>query len=281
MKRNKERQGKLLSIGEVADRLQVSPDVARSLVDSGELSAVRTPGGHRKVRPNDLGRLETTWEAGARRPAKGRSENRDAGNRASTPSGRQDRAPTRAMDFELREAIAAEQAEAREAAAAADRLRLAELKKTGARIAQFNGLSPEWHAKVIEQLERSITPERVPTWVSQVEAEAIVKACVDKVVAEYWEATARLRDKERARQHGDWLITYGRSYAATQTTSWDEPERGQARREAERALREEVRPDWTEADAKDLVDDVLAEFEEEDPEDEEENEFDEDDEEVD
>lgn len=257
-----QKQKKLVSIGEVARRLGVSVDVARSLVDKGELPAARTAGRHRLVHPEDLERLETAWASRRRQPNDARRGGGEAPRPSSSRSHLNDDDPDEDADFEFREAIAAAQAGTREAAAGADRHRLEELKRTGARIAQFSGMPPEWHAKVIEQLERCITRERVPPWLSEFEAQSIVRGCVDKVVGEYREAAAQQREKEQARKDVDSLITYGKRYAGTRTITWEEPERSRACREAERALRDEMRRGWSEADARDLVDDVLDEFEE-------------------
>src|SRR2546427_10412930 len=57
---------RLLSIGEVAKRLRVSVDVVRSLTESGKLKGVRTGGGHRRYRPEEVER----WKATRRAPAK-------------------------------------------------------------------------------------------------------------------------------------------------------------------------------------------------------------------
>ena len=75
------------------------------------------------------------------------------------------------------------------------------------------------------------------------------------------------------------LIASGKGYAQSETWDWDDPEKDRARREVERALRDQVRADFTEADVKDLVDDVLAQWEDdEDDEDEEDEEREADDE---
>src|SRR5438876_12195619 len=57
---------RLLSIGEVAKRLRVSVDVVRSLTENATLKAVRTGGGHRRCRPEEVER----WKATKRAPAK-------------------------------------------------------------------------------------------------------------------------------------------------------------------------------------------------------------------
>src|SRR5207237_5383142 len=60
---------RLLSIGEVAKRLRVSVDVVRSLTESGKLKAIRTGGGHRRYRPEEVERYKGKGLAATKRPA--------------------------------------------------------------------------------------------------------------------------------------------------------------------------------------------------------------------
>ena len=62
-----------LSVGEAAKRLGVSVDVVRSLVERGELRAIRTGGGHRRIRDDDVERRRTTQRASRSGPQVRRS----------------------------------------------------------------------------------------------------------------------------------------------------------------------------------------------------------------
>ena len=62
-----------LSVGEAAKRLGVSVDVVRSLVKSGELRAIRTGGGHRRIRDDDVERRRKSQRASRNGPQVRRS----------------------------------------------------------------------------------------------------------------------------------------------------------------------------------------------------------------
>jgi len=51
------RDGTLLTVGEAAERLKVSPATVRRWTTAGDLRAERTEGGHRRYRPEDVDRL--------------------------------------------------------------------------------------------------------------------------------------------------------------------------------------------------------------------------------
>jgi len=61
----------MLTIGAVAARLRISATAVRDAMDRGQLPAVRTPGGHRRVRAGDVERLRHALhqEAGERTTA--------------------------------------------------------------------------------------------------------------------------------------------------------------------------------------------------------------------
>lgn len=49
--------GTWLTVGETADRLRVSVETVRRWIESGDLTAGRTPGGHRRVSAASVQRL--------------------------------------------------------------------------------------------------------------------------------------------------------------------------------------------------------------------------------
>lgn len=49
--------GTWLSVGEAAERLRVGAETVRRAIDSGRLTAGRTPGGHRRVSAASVERL--------------------------------------------------------------------------------------------------------------------------------------------------------------------------------------------------------------------------------
>lgn len=51
------RSGKLVSVGDAAGQLQVSPGTVRNWIDKGYIRAVRLPSGHRKVPEAEISKL--------------------------------------------------------------------------------------------------------------------------------------------------------------------------------------------------------------------------------
>ncbi len=275
--------GRLLSIGEVADRLGVSVDVVRSMEERGELGAIRTTGGHRRFRVEDVGRLKAKLHATHSKFLTGRSET-STRRTATHPKPRPrpvepnlaesdieeeaDPDDLEASEAERRAAKeqAAAEAQARAAETDAERRRLEGLKKYGLELASWALLPTEWRARVVEDLEHCVTSKRLPVWNSTADAQQMVKARVDSIIEEYHDEEERRREEDDEQRRIASLTAYGNSYARSETWNWDSSDRDRARRDVERALREEVKADWTEADVKDLVDDELAEWEEDEPE---------------
>jgi len=292
---------RLLSIGEVAKRLRVSVDVVRSLTDSGELKAARTGGRHRRYKPEEVDRYRTKGrirgrERQAEPPAKkSRPKDQDLGQIEF-----EDNPPT------LEELEAAEAREAARQRLQAEQERLEGWKKFGRELAKYTGLPTEWHVKIIANLEDFVTTKRIPPTLSKEEAELVLRAQVNSFVSQYREDVRERQQRERdaaaERQRADEerqrieierrqkerdaeeqrrkqqedeqkvqsLIRHGNTRAWSETiTGWEWSEAQRARRDVERALKEEVKADWTEDDVDDLVDDVLDEGDEDQDEDEE------------
>jgi len=292
---------RLLSIGEVAKRLRVSVDVVRSLTDSGELKAARTGGRHRRYKPEEVDRYRTKGRV------RGRDRQPEPPAKKSRPMDQdlgeidfEDNPPT------LEELEAAEAREAARQRSQAEQERLEGWKKFGREFARYTGLPTEWRVKIIENLEDFVTTKRIPPTLSKEEAELVLKAQVNSFVTQYREDVRERQQRERdaaaERQRADEerqrienerrqkerdaeeqrrkqqedqqkvqsLIRHGNSRAWSETiTGWEWSEAQRACRDVERALKEEVKADWTEADVDDLVDDVLDEGDKDQDEDEE------------
>ena len=114
-----------------------------------------------------------------------------------------------------------------------------------------------------------MTSKRLPPSLPPWEAQLIVKGRVDAIVKQYREAEDQRRKQADDERRTKKLIAHGNNRAQSKTiTGWDTSEAERARREVERALKDEVEADWTEGDVDDLVDDVLAEWDDDDEEDE-------------
>lgn len=288
---------RLLSIGEVAKRLRVSVDVVRSLTENGQLKAVRTGGRHRRYRPEEVDRFQVKGRPMARNGSATQPSSHRPVRPVQSDLGRDD---VELDDDTLEELEAeAERAESRERAEA-ERRRLEVLKKQGRELAKWTILPTEWHAKVIEDLDDFVTSKRFPPSLPALDAQLIVQARVNSIVNQYRDAESkrlqkereaaeerrrveddhrradderrqqeREADEQRRKQQEDEqkikaLIEHGNNRASSTTINgWDWSDAQRARRDVERALRDEVKADWSEDDVDDLVDDELAEWEEE------------------
>ena len=302
---------RLLSIGEVAEQLGVSVDVVRSETESGQLQAVRTGGGHRRYRPEEVERFKKTRRPPAKKPPPERPT-RKPPRRADLeePDFEKDPATLEDLEAEIERQQMRERAEV-------ERQRLEGLKKYGRDLALWTLLPTEVRVRVYEDLEEFVTSKRVLPSLSVTEAQLIVSARVQQVAKQYREAEDQRLAKEREaadqrrraeeerhqkdreaeeqrrkqeveaaeqlrKQQEDErklkaLIDHGNNHAWCETINgWDRSEAERARRDVARALKEEVKVDWTEDEVDDLVDDVLDEGDEdEDDEEDEEEEGDE------
>ncbi|HYL56669.1 MAG TPA: excisionase family DNA-binding protein [Gemmatimonadales bacterium] len=275
---------KYLPVGEAAKRLGVSVDVVRSLVESGELRGIRTGGGHRRIRDDDVERRRTTQRATRTKQRVSRSlasERRPAAHATRTPRlvepNRQryieeDQGSFDDFKAEIEREAAKERAAAADAARAAaaevERKRLEGWKKYGRDLPSCMFVPTEWRARVVEDLEDFVTGKRLPPSLSQWEAQRIVEARVDLILKQCRDAEAQRQQQETEKQRLDALIVRGNDHAKWQTiTGWDLSESDRARREVARVLKAKVRADWTDDDVKDLVDQVLARWEDDEGED--------------
>jgi hypothetical protein len=69
--------------------------------------------------------------------------------------------------------------------------------------------------------------------------------------------------KAEAEHRIDEVIAHGKRYAEQELREFEVFDRWEIRMEVEKALREEVRADWFEADVEELVDEVLDKFDHE------------------
>jgi excisionase family DNA binding protein len=306
---------RLLSIGEVAKLLGLSVDVVRSLTETGQLKAVRTGGGHRRYRPEEVERFKKARRAPTRkappeRPARKPPKPADL----EGPEFEEDSPSFEDMEADIARAEAKQRAEA-------ERQWLEGLKKYGRDVALWTLLPAEGRVLVYEDLEEFVTSKRVPPSLSVTEAQLVVSTRVQQVAKQYREAENQRLAKEREaagqRQRAEAerqqrerdaaaerqrlederhkeereaeeqlrkqqederrlnaLIERGKSYAWSETfTGWEYSEAQRARRDVERALKDEVQADWSETEVEDLVDDVLGDGDDdEEDEDEEEDE---------
>ena len=294
---------KSLSPRDAAEQLGTSVDSLRRWEKQGILQSERTPGGQRRYREEDISALlnnrtlrrspaqsrptltqledeegdedtagrtvptktETPpWERRVREEqanlevTKIRRE-RDAIVRAESEEreAREREAHERERESARRQAIAAQRAEA----AATEAKRLETLRQTGRTL---SCVAPaEYQAKVARDLFKSVNSDDYPPDMPYYVAYAQVDARVTELLKPWRNAQERERAKVDDQNKVDGLIRSGKFHAWTETQSWDGKAAERAQREVERALRDDVAADWTKDDVRDLVDDVLDEWEEE------------------
>lgn len=282
----------LLSIGDAARRLGLSVDTVRELERSGELSAVRTPGGHRRFKPTVL----DAYMAQRSRPSRRRQAATPAPHQ---PARRRQRA--RAEDEEPDETppdeawdepepfapppprpVAPAQKSAHEQlieriTQSTERMveqnRLANLRSYGRSLIPW-GASPTARSTVFEAMDSYVRasrfPPSMPVWEARQAIDAKVAAIMEpfnaeaaREAAKKAEAVAKRQEQEREEQRVRSLIEHGKSRAMMHTIGWDSEDKREARADVEEVLKDEVEADWSERDVDELVDEVLEESDEE------------------
>ncbi|HEX4632730.1 MAG TPA: hypothetical protein VH163_02795, partial [Gemmatimonadales bacterium] len=119
-------------------------------------------------------------------------------------------------------------------------------------------------AKVVQALERYVTPTNIPGWVGDSQARDLVEAQVQEALKAYHAGVARREQEIVDDMKISRLIDVGRSDALWKTTSWDADDRDPARREVDRHLRKVVDAEWTDDDVRDEVSKVLAKWDDDD-----------------
>jgi excisionase family DNA binding protein len=278
-----------LSIGEAALRLGLSVDTVRQLELSGQLRATRTAGGHRRFSAADIDaflkrRAVTRHPATPRRqpPAPPRKRTRRPTSLPRVPYARAEeqaddeswesllpgnREETRVIPRQPRRAAAAVSPEDGEserwAQALAEQTRLTVLKQYG-RILVPNDASPALESEIIETLDRYVTGERFPPTAPLYGAHDAIRAKVEALLEPHAAEKRREAREEASEQRIETLIEHGRARASRATMSWDSDDRDEARADVQDELEDRVDGDWTESEVDELVDDVLAEWEEAD-----------------
>lgn len=306
------KQTPYLTIGQAAEHLGLAVDTVRRLEAKGELKALRTAGGHRRFPREAVEAFRARRDATATRrsprprlatPRRGptparrpqttaphrppplvdspddepdefwadpeewhESEQASPPRRRSTPTqvfSPPATGPARPTEVSDMESVK----KARE-----EQQRLRGIKAHGVQWIPY-GVPAKWHAKVIDDLDRYVTADRFPDWVSEWEAQRVVRGRVEDVLKPYREEAAeeaaRRKQSEDASRRAAVLIDHGVNYARQETYSdWDYTPACEARREVEERLKAEIKANWTELRVRDRVDEILSQWEGEDEDDE-------------
>jgi len=268
---------RLLSISAAADRLGCSVDGVRDLAERGVLKSVRTSGGHRRFRVEDLEDLDLGAPSPVLNfPVVPRPKLVPESHGPPEVPPWEDRVGEEAADLKIlkihREARELEEEdrrrrgqEARQAEVAERRRREGErldgLRSYGLELTQ--SVPVGWQARVVRDLERYISIEQFPPSLTDGQARSFVEARVQRVLNPYRDALARAEEKERREAQRKILIDGGNSSAQLRALFWKPDElQEEACQEVEAELADRVDADWTEAEVSDLVDDILKDAKE-------------------
>lgn len=289
---------KWLSPREVAEILGINPDTLRRWERDGLIESERTPGGQRRYREEDALALldgdKPTRETNSRErsaaplPAIHQEVEVEQPRQSAMPSWerrvkeeaadveviklRREKAALVRAEHEEREerqrqelfrkqelARRTGEAERKEKAEAADRQRLANLRVYGN--ASAIGAPPEYQARVARDLLSSVNAEEYPADLSLYLAYNQVSSRVSHLLKPWRESQEREREEEEEKRQLNILILGALSYARTETREWEPKDAARALREVEEELRREAEADWTMDDVRDLVAEVLDEWE--------------------
>lgn len=290
-----------LSPRHAAEKLGISPDTLRRWEREGLIQSERTPGGQRRYNEEDIssmlggGPTEQSRRAVPIAPTARSSDDarEQAHPRAVTPQVtpwerrvreeqadlevtriRSERAAlirVERTEREMRER-AADNAERTAAMHAAEQDRTAAFEVTqGRRLDELRVYGricavwapAEYQAKVVRDLLSSVNLEDYPPDLPDYLARVQVNARVEEVLKPWRDDQGRKAAKVQSQRKLDSLILSGKWHAQTETRQWDRRAAERAKREVDRALRDEVDADWTDDDVRELVDDVLDEWFEE------------------
>lgn len=291
-------------MGQVATLAGVGVDTVRAWDRQGLLRARRLPSGQRRYRIEEVEEFLQQRGPSARLPDRRadqdlptRSESRPpsvfpvqpeaANSNASTTMPSPDRRRVREARADLEVLKARHAAEAiertrRQDAAAEARAqevawlnyethrRLESLKAYGRSLAEQ--APPDWKALVTRDLEGFVTPQQFPPTISEADARTFVGDRVEKVLSPYTDELGRRKEVDRRRERVRHLVDTGMRHARTGTLLWATDETEDACEEVKRTLERSVTWKWTESDVRDLVEEILDEWDE--PEDTEEDEDD-------
>src|SRR5882672_10861971 len=285
---------RLLSVGAVASRAGVSADTVRLWEREGRLRAARTPGGQRRFREEDVdallgvgegsrsGRTEIVRPAGPVKSARPitAAEPADRREPAGSVGPTQHPSPRRRVmearaDLEVlrarreaelllmarrqEEAAAVRAAHAEQARAEAS-FRLENLKAHGRSLT--TEAPADWRAYVVRDLEIFVTLDQFPATLSEWEARGFIEARVQRLLQPWRDETARQQEIERRRECVRRLLDVGTSHARTETLLWSAEDTKAAREEVQSVLARTVTSKWTESDVRDLVEEILDEWDE-------------------
>jgi excisionase family DNA binding protein len=275
-----------LSPADAGAILGVGPDRVAQLAREGALSSMRTPGGHVRVRREEVEELANPPQE----PSTDEPETEEAEESAteavkeplnpSRPKWEQvppwkrrvreaeadvhvlelDDQRERVLEARAERQAQRERAEAERTAAAAEVERLAHLKSFALSCLPY-GVPADVQAEVARQLERGVTSQRYPAGLARAHAEALLRADVERHLRPW-----RTRDARRARvreevQEREKIIGWAVFRAGIRAPrDWDYETKRAFEREVRQVLEEEYHSGMDQDAASEIAFDVLEEW---------------------
>jgi len=282
-----------LTPAEAGAILSLGPDRVAQIAKEGALVAMRTPGGHLRLRrdsvedlanppiepsPSDSRELkpdddEPERESGSPPQTKPKWEQVPPWKRrvreaeADVQVSEFDDQRERLLETRAERQAQRERAEAQQAAAVAEAERLRQLKSLALSYLTWN-IPAEVQAEVARQLERTVTSDRFPAGLARAHAEALLKAEVERHLRPWRTREARRdRVREEAAQRKkliDWAV-----FKAKMRTpgDWEYETKKAFEREVRKALEEEFFPGMDLDEANEIAFDMLDQWVEDDEDD--------------
>jgi excisionase family DNA binding protein len=271
-----------LTPAEAGPILGVGPDRVAQLVRQGVLPAMRTPGGHVRIRRDKVEELanppaeppsvdaeepehEEASEATAEAPEPVRPK------WESVPPWKQ-RVREAEADLKVREfddqreqlleawterQAQRERADADRTAAAAEADRLRQLKALALSRMPY-GVPDEVRAEVARQLERRVTSERYPAGLAQEHVETLLRTEVERLLRPWRDREAQQEQERKEAQEWKNIVDWAVLHLNRRTPrEWDWDTRQAFERDVRRALEEEYEPGMDQDQADDIAFDVL------------------------
>lgn len=276
-----------LTPAEAGAILGVGPDRVAQLAREGVLGSMRTPGGHVRVRREDVEELANPSHEPSEDEPEAEESPPETVKELSNPSRpkwehvppwkrrvREAEADVHVLELDDRRErlletraerqTQRERAEAERAAAAAEAERLRQLKAFALSCLPY-GVPADVQAEVARQLERGVTSERYPVGLARAHAEALLRADIERHLRPWRTRDARRERVREEAQTREKIIGWAVFKAGIRTPRGLDYETKKAlEREVRNVLEDEYHPGMDQDEANEIALDVLEEWVEDD-----------------
>lgn len=283
-----------ISPSEAGTILGVGPDRVAQLAREGTLGSMKTPGGHLRLRREEVEELANpptephreAEETGAAEPGPVREAASPPKPKWESVSPWQRRVREAEADVhvlklddqreQLLQARAErqslrERAQEERASAEAETQRLRQLKSRGISFLPF-GVPANLQAEVARKLESGVTSERYPAGLAREHTEALLRADVEAHLRLWRTEEARREQAQQEKQDRERIIGWAKFRAAVRAPlDWDLDTKREFERDLHKALEEEYEPGMDQSEADAIALEVLEEWTEEEEDEEEED----------